>query len=542
MDLPGDSLDNRKALWTALLILAAATLLVYAVSFFNGFVLDDEVIIVHNPTTLHLSNIRDVLFSPDVVKPYYRPLNRASYLFDYQLFGMNPIWFHAVNILIHLLNAVLLYLIGCRLLSDRGAALAAALLFAVHPVNTEAVNFIAARNTLLALFFSLASLLAFIKAKTNGVRWPIFSAGLFFLGLLCKETAFMLIGVLALYTMLPLPFAAVEKWRDRVLALFPYLLFTLVYFAMRAYSLHGLMGTGVPSEGLFSRLAQNYYIVPQYIGLLLFPTDLTIFHDVPGGGLFAVPWFLPIWVALGIAVWLVVRWRNRVALFGLVWCAVNYLPISNIVPIPSDAITERFLYLPAAGVFIMVGAFLEWLRSRERGQQALRIAVAVIVLACAAVTVRRNLEWKDDFTLFSSGVKNNPASAEAHYNFGTALQDRGDLTAALREWQTALKLDPTNSDAMIQMGTFSAKQGDLPRAELYYDAALRAPPGKADPGKVMAHYNLGKIYEKTERRELALRHYALFLENVTSNYEEYKPDVEQRIAGLRAAMVPSVGK
>jgi tetratricopeptide (TPR) repeat protein len=538
----GISIDKRKALCWALLILAAATLLVYAVSFFNGFVLDDGVIIVNNPTTRHLSNIRDLLFAPDVVKPYYRPLNRASYLLDYHFFGMNPVWFHAVNILIHMLNAVLLYLVGCRLLSDRGAALAAALLFAVHPVNTEAVNFIAARNTLLALSFSLASLLAYIKAKADGVRWPFFSAFLFFLGLLSKETALMLIAVLSLYSVFPLPFAALEKWRDRVLSMLPFLFFAAVYFAMRSYALQGLVGAAVPFEGLFSRLAQNYHIVPQYVGLLLFPADLTIFHFVPTGGLFATPWFLPVWVALFIVVWLIVRRRNEAALFGLVWLAVNYLPISNIVPIPSDSLTERFLYLPAAGIFLMFGAFMAWLRSAESTKKAALIATCVIAIACATVSVKRNLEWKDDFTLFSSGVSNNPASAEAHYNLGTALQDRGDLGGARREWEAALRLDPANSDALIQMGTFWAKQGDLQTAESYYDAALRGPPGKADPGKVMMHYNLGKIYEKTKRPEQALQQYVLFLKKVTSNYEEYKPEVENRIAVLRAAMFHAAGQ
>ena len=109
---------------------------------------------------MSLRNVPEVLLAPDLIKPYYRPLNRATYLFDYRVAGMNPAWYHGVNILIHLGNVILLYLLSIRLLRNWYAALVAALLFAVHPVNSEAVNFISARNTLLALFFSLASLLA----------------------------------------------------------------------------------------------------------------------------------------------------------------------------------------------------------------------------------------------------------------------------------------------------------------------------------------------------------------------------------------------
>lgn len=517
-----------------LALIIIVTLAVYAVSLANGFVLDDEAIIVKNPQTLSLRSIPDVLLSPDVIKPYYRPLNRASYLLDYQLAGLNPAWYHAVGIMVHLGNAILLFLVASRLMADRGAALTAALLFAVHPVNSEAVNFISTRNTLLAGFFSLASLLAFLRAREQGRRWPILSALLFFCGLLSKETGLMLMGVFALYTIVPLPGDSHSpKTAGRFASLLPHLLVTILYFAMRSYSLQGMVGTSVAADGLLSRLAMNYHIIPQYLGLLLFPADLTIFHTVPKGGLFTPPWFLPAWVALVVAVWLILRSRNRAAQFGLAWIAINYIPISNIVPIPSDPITERFCYLPAIGFFIMAGAAVARTRSTGKGEQAMRIAVAALIVASAAVTVQRNREWKDYYSLFASGVRNDPGSAEAHYNLGTVLQSRGDLAAARREWEESLRLDPANSDALIQMGTLAASEGDLQRAEQYYQDALRSPAGKVDPGKSMAHYNLGKIYERWQRDRQAVEQYELFLKTVPADYGEYKADVEQRVARLR---------
>jgi len=521
-----------RSVRSALLLLATATLLVYAVSFANGFVLDDSVIIVKNPDTLHVGNIGKLLFAPDVIKPYYRPLNRASYLLDYQLFGMSPVWYHAVNIIIHLLNVCLLYLVGCRLLSDKRAALIAALLFAVHPANAEAVNFISARNTLLALFFSLASLLAFYRAKERGGRWPILAALLFFCGLLSKETGLMLIAIIGLYALFPSFLPDHEKFRVRMLSLVPFLVAAAAYLAMRSYSLQGVVGIKVPMAGMLDRLAANYHVIPQYLGLLLFPADLTLFHTIQQGGLFTPFWHFPVFAAFLALILLIVRRRNRAALFGLVWCAVNYLPISNIIPIPSDPITERFLYLPGVGMFIILGVGVERLFAMEKTKRFVWLAASGLALACAVLTVKRNLEWKDEFSLFASGVRNNPASAEAHYNLGTAWQERGNLVAARQEWETALKLDPVNSDALIQVGTCFAMEGNLSLAQQYYNAALNAPPGKVDPGKAMAHYNLGKIFEKQQQPGQARLQYESFLENVPLGYDEYIADARKRLERL----------
>lgn len=532
--------NTNSQLWKALLLLAAATLLVYAVSLFNGFVLDDEDIIVNNPQTLSLRNVPDVLLAPDLIKPYYRPLNRATYLFDYRLAGMNPAWYHSVNIIIHLGNVLLLYLVCRRFLPDRNAALMAALLFAVHPVNTEAVNFISARNTLLALFFSLASLLAFVDAREKRLRWPLLSALLFFCGLLSKETGLMLIAVIALYCVFPLPGQEDKQWpwRERLFAISPFLLVMLVYFAMRTYSLRGGIDvTGGPSEGLLSRIAQNYHIIPQYLALLLFPTDLNIYHSVPPkGGLFTPPWYFAAWLALLAVVALAVRSRSRAALFGLVWFIINYAPISNVVPIPSGLISERFIYLPAAGFFIALGAFLSWLFTLRRSRHFLWGGMAVVVVASATVTIQRNLDWKDNLSIFSSSARKAPQSPAAHYYLGTAYKDNGDLVSARKEWETTLALDPGYAEALAQMGTLAAIQGDLQKAEQYYIAALKAPFGVSTPDMSMAHYNLGKIYEKWGQPQRALQHFEQFLRIAPLTYLRYKPDAEQRIARLRRAM------
>ena len=531
--------------WAMLLLLLTITLLVYAASFFNGFLRDDELIIVNNPQTLSLRNIPDVLFAPDVVKPYYRPLNRATYLLDYRIAGMNPLWYHGINVMLHAGNVLLLYLLCCRLFPDRTAALIAALLFAVHPVNSEAVNFISARNTVLALFFSLASLLAFMRTRDRGGRWPVFSALLFFFGLLSKETAFMLIVIIALYTLIPLPGQEGRRQgRERFVVLIPYLAATLVYLAMRAYSLRDLVGTSVPAAGLLDRLSQNIGIIPQYLALLFVPVDLTIYHTVaPQTGFFSLPGAVPVvWLAAAAGGWWLFRRGDRATQFGTAWCVINYAPIANIIPIPSDPIQERFLYMPAIGLFIVVGSVLSAGGWRMRWPYRARTVTAAVLLVFAALTVQRSLEWKDEFTLISSGVGNDPASVPAHYNLGTALRERGDLAGAFREWQRALQLDPRDSDTLIQMGTYYAMQGDLRKAEEHYDAALRAPRGRADPEKSMAYFNLGKIRDQQGQLQQALEYYETFLKIVPLQYAEYRAYAERRVAQIRGGTAGDRGR
>jgi len=241
-------------------------------------------------------------------------------------------------------------------------------------------------------------------------------------------------------------------------------------------------------------------------------------------------------------IWLIVRSRNRAALFGLAWIVINYAPISNIVPIPSDQLTERYLYMPAVGFFIGIGALFSWLCSRERYRRLLWGGTAIVVIAFAGVTAQRNLDWRNNLSLFSSGVRNDPTSPAAHYNLGTAYRENGDLESARREWEKTLELKPDYADALTQMGTFAAVQGDLRLAERYYLSALQAPPGETDPDKSMAHFNLGKVYEKWHQPQEALRHYRQFLETVPITYLEYKGEAEKRIALLKRLSPGEFGK
>jgi len=519
---------TRSALWLILLTLTVITLSTYAVSFLNGFVWDDEFIIVKNPAIRQMTSITDLFLSPDVVKSYYRPLNRATYLVDYWLFGMNPSAFHAINITIHLLNVVLFYLACSRMTTNRVSAFIAALIFAVHPINTESVNFISARNNLLSLFFSFASFLLFLRGEEGGRGWSFLSAILFFFGLLCKETALMLLIVIALYTHLARPSFIIAGFREKASILLPYLASVGVYLLMRWYALNGITGTGPLAEGLSGRLILNFYTLPHYLGLFLFPVKLTIFHVVPKAGFLAAPWLLFAWAAILLALGLIVRWNNRAAILGLFWFGLNYLPIANIVPIPSWPMAERYMYIPGAGLCLVAGEFFGHIYSKYSAKKLMWIGACAIVIALAVLTVKRNKEWKNEVSLFASTIKTDPSSVEGHFNLGNALIDRGDRGGAKLEWEKALQIDPVHSGALTQIGTLFATQGDFLQAEQYYNAALRSSFRNA-----MAYYNLGKLYEIQGNLRKAIEQYELSLRYIDVTYAEYTQEIKSRVAQLR---------
>ena len=521
-------LSHIRGVRPVLLLLALLTIAVYGNSLANGFVWDDEFIIVNDPAVRDLSRATALMLSPDVVKPYYRPLNRASYRLDYQLFGMRPAGFHAVNVVIHVLNVLLLYLLGLRLFSGAASAALAAALFAVHPVNAEAVNFLSARNTLLSLFFVLSSILVFHQGLTRGSWGRLVVSGLlWFLGLLSKEPAALAIVVIAVMAF-ALPGRRENMPKMKIAVLLPHLVFAGAYAILRVLALGGTAGSSNLLPGLLNRIAINFSVIPQYLGLVLFPSDLTIMHSLSAPTIGDIPWLIAAWGAIVAAVWLLLRTGSVPVYIGLLWFAINYLPISNIVPIPSAPMAERYLYLPAVGLWVIAADRGYALYGKMHNSRALAAAAAMVVVLLGGVTIDRNPDWKSDIALFGSVVRTDPGSSSGHFNLGNSLRDAGDLEGAQQEWREVLRLDPAHSGAMTQLGSFAAVKGDFGNAERWFRAALNA-----EPGNAMARFNLALVFEKTGRPEEAAAQYDLFLRNVPLEYREYIPRAEENRSRLR---------
>ncbi len=465
-------MDQTTPRWLAPALLIAATALVHANGAGNGFVWDDASIVVENPDTRDLSRLGHVLLSPDEAPPYYRPLNRASYLVDYQLFGMDARGFHAVNVLLQAACALAMYALGRRVFDARWPAALAGLLLAIHPLHTEAVAFV--------------------------------SAVAFFLALASKEQGAMVLPLLAAWILLPV-FPGQRARRDRWKLLLPHSAALLAYAVLRTIALGGPVASTGILQGLGERLAQNWFVLPAYLRLAVFPRGLTVFHEVPAE--FARVGWLPFaWVFILAALVYLVRRPSVASTLGLLWFALNLLPIVNIIPIPSTVMAERFFHASAAGLWL-VAADAAWRLSRVVPRRGVLAVAAVVVVALGVRTLLRNRDWSDDVTLFRSAVRADGGSLLAHFNLGVALKDAGDLDGARREWEAALAIKPDDPGTHAQLGTALAVRGDLAGAESHYRAALRGNPRLAE-----ARFNLGRICERTGRFAEARGYYEGVLE------------------------------
>lgn len=504
---------------------------VYGGTLASGFVWDDAHVIVGNPATRDITRLGEVLLSPDEVRPYYRPLNRASYLVDHWLFGMDPRAFHAVNVLLHLAGVLLLFALARRLLDARWPAVLAAALLAVHPIHAEAVNFVTARNNLFAVAFALATLVLFVDATRRASHARAWLSGAaFFLGLASKEQAAMVLPVAAAWLALPTTGAAWRGWRGAH-ALVPHAIAVGLYVALRSIALGAPLAASGVADGLLARLAQNAWIMPRYGALLAWPDRLTIFHAAsPPDGPAEVAAIVLFWTA--VAAWMVVLIRRPTlaGTVGLLWLAANLLPISNLVPIPATTpLAERFFHAPAVGVWLLVAdAAVRLARSGPPLRRAVA-ACAVVALAGLAVrTVARNQDWRDDVALAQSAIATDPRAVRAWFNLGVVLKDAGDLEGAERAWLAALEVEPRDAETLTQLGTLAAVRGDFARAETLLRRALAS-----DPGVGTAHLNLARIYDRTGRRPEALHHYEAFLAIAGDAANELAPAAVQRVLELR---------
>ena len=506
------------------LLLTGVTLAAHANGIANGFAWDDKLIIVDNPDTRDLSRLTKVMLSPDVMKPYYRPLCRAWYLVDYQLYGMEAGGFHAENLLLHVAGVLLLFALGLRLFQQVAPALLAALLLAVHPIHVEAVAFISARNNLLALLFSLAATLLLMRAvERRSWAAAVLSGVAFFLGLASKEQGAMVLPVLGAWLLIA-PGSRPLRWRG-LLFLTPHLVALAAYLAFRSVALGGPGAADAIWPGLAERLLRNYYLLPAYLRLMVFPDQLTFLHELPSD--YLTLWWLPLtWLLLiGLVAWLI-RAPSPASAFGLLWCGFNLVPMLGVVPIPSTEQTvmaERFIHASAAGAWLVVADLLFRVAHRVPRRVAW-VGAAALVLALSARTWSRTEDWKDELALRRSAVRATPRSLMARFDLGTELKDLGDLEGARAEWLAALSIAPKDPGTHTQLGTLAAVEGRLDEAEAHYRVALAGEPGLAE-----AALNLGKICERTGRSAEATGHYRVVVGSARASGE--------LVAKARAALV-----
>jgi Flp pilus assembly protein TadD len=518
-DRPGLSLHGSDRFIPLLLILAAV--LAYSNSFSGPFIYDDLSSTRDNPNIRHLWPLWESASAPSQSTAAGRPVVALSLALNYALGGLDVWGYHAFNLGFHILAALLLFGIVRRTLAGSFAfltdqrtstwlAASAALIWELHPLASEAVNYVIQRTELLASLFLLLTLYCVIRGSSSrrGWRWYWAAIAACALGMGSKEIMAGAPLIVLFYDRAFLSDSWTGVWRRR----------GRLYLGLAGtwVLLIALIASGARSETVgfkFNDVGPWQYALTQagailyYLRLSLWPYPLSIdYFDWPVAKNFAqaAPGLVAILALLGLTFWAAVR-KPRVAFPGL-WFFIILAPSSSFVPIVTELVAERRMYLPlaAAVVLILAGAYVVATRVIGKSAAAKTLVVSAIGLAVilGAVTYRRNEDYISELAIWNDVLAKRPDNARAYNNVGSALGREGKDDEAIRHFTKALSILPDYPDALSNLGAMLEKRGRIPEAIALYRKAISLYPPHVD-----AHYNLGIALQRKGQLDEAESNY-----------------------------------
>lgn len=501
--------------WLPPALIALAALAAYANSFSGPFVLDDGPSIAGNPSIRHLWPLSGPLAPPAGfgLTVEGRPLVNLSLAFNYALSGLHPWSYHALNLLIHLLAGLTLFGVIRRTLAKvngmasaaSAAALATALLWTAHPLQTESVTYIAQRSESLMGLCYLLTLYGFIRLSAGGKGrrgWATVSILSCLGGMAAKEVMVSAPLVVLLYdrTFVSGSFRAAWRRHGRFFLGLAATWIVLGLLVIREGSRGGTSGFGVGVSAPAYWLSQLPALV-RYLQLAAWPINLVFDYGtewvsrvgevIPAALLVSALAAATGWALLGSvqseAAAQPAAWR-RAAGFAGVWFFAILAPTS-LVPGNRQTLAEHRMYLALAPLLATaVVASFWWLRrwAFPGWRSAVALAVAAAILLFCGLTARRNRDYRSELALFADTAAKRPRNAYARANYGTALLAAGRPEAAVGQFEAALRLRPAYPIAEDDLGNALLELGRTAEAIAHYRAALKFDPGLAD-----AHNNLG---------------------------------------------------
>mgnify|MGYP005633593593 FL=1 len=425
------------------------------------FHFDDEHSITGNPNIRQPIDWGRIVTDPSVFSRnpgsgMYRPVVLTSYVANYAAGGLDPRGWHLFNLLLHVGCTILVGLLAWRLTADRTAHWTAALIFGLHPLATETVNYISSRSESLALMFCLASILVYLAAAGRG-RLLGLSLALFALGLGCKVTAMLALPVLLLHEWSRGRLA--QSWRRWL----PFALVGAGYvIGVKHLWQEALFETPVrePSIQLLTQAKALSY----YLKIALVPVGLTIEHAFSLAASWADGAVIASLGLLASVLWLISRhFRDRPLVVLMAWPLLGLLP-TIVVPL-NVLVSEHRLYPALAGVAILVAVGARtWLQGRPH-----RVAMIGLVVM-SVLCVGRNQVWASERLIWEEAARYG--SVRAHVRLGIQKRQQGDLTGAEVHLRTALARSPDHAPALNNLGNVLRQRGQQAEAEDLYKAAL----------------------------------------------------------------------
>ena len=442
-----------------------------------GYVYDDFEFVVENPRIRSLHGIasafwRRDFFSASAKFNIYRPFAAASFALDFHLWDLRPGVLHLENALLHALNAALVLGLCARLGAGPVVSLAAASMFAAHPIQTEAIAWVSGRSNGLFVLFALLSLRCYASRRAAA------SLALFAAALLSKEMAISLPLLLCAYEWCMRP-----KRKDGApwARIVPFFVVAGLYVAGRAWVLGRVTQRGYWGGGPWPTALTMTRVFADYARLALFPIGQKLFHPVDISSSWRDPRVLvSTTIILAVVALAVTGSRRRpFVAFGALWFFIALAPVSNTVPLRALE-AERFLYWPALGACMVMA----WPARRCRRRAGI---VAGLCACLAALTITRVHDWQSGHTIWRATIRGAPHCTAALNGLGNAYSSMGCLKRAVAAYRAALRIEPDFEFAQVNLGDTYREMGGLADAEAHYRRAMLDHPQSATPLVRLSH-------------------------------------------------------
>jgi len=564
----GKRAQNSKYYLAALV--ALATVIVYLNALQNEFagVWDDNAYIVENVAIRSLDPAFFRWAFLDFYASNWHPLTWLSHAVDYAFWGLNPMGHHLTSIILHAINTFLVVLLATRLLESRAnglnglnglnkrtliAAGVAGLLFGLHPVHVESVAWVSERKDLLCAFFFLLSIMAYVKyagsrqslvgsqqsknEAKDETGWKnfltnkqyILSLGFFVLALMSKPMAVTLPFVLLLLDWHPfgrirsvktLWSAAVEKLPFFALSLASSVLTILAQRGGDAVS-------SLDAVPLSIRLLVAAKALIAYLGKMLLPLNLSPFYPYPREvSLFSVEYMSAIILVIGITTaCLVLAAKQKAWLSAWGYYVVTLLPVLGIVQVGSQAMADRYTYLPSLGPFLVLGCAAAWTSEKalavKKGAALTKASGAasavILVVLLSFLAIRQTAVWRNSIGLWTHVIDKASEKVPLIYvNRGAAFQLSGLLDDAMADFNRAIDVDPSAYRAYVALGTVLEQRGQFDQAIAVVDRAIAMNPGYPE-----AYRNRGVLHDKMGQYDRAIADYTKAISLKPSFYEAF---------------------
>jgi len=460
------------------------------------------------------------IFTPSTVGGYYQPLTMISLMLDYALGGqtdsLRP--FHQTSLVLHIANTALIIVLLYQLFGSVWVAAAVGLLFGVHPLTVEPIPWVGERKTLLAAFFTLWSLVLYVRFARRG-NWKVYLGcmAMYLLALMSKPTS----------TPLPVMMLLMDFWplrrlqRQAVLEKLPLFVVGGISAVVTYISQSVTASVIMPeSYGIIRVPLVICHNIIFYLYKMVWPANLSSHYAFPVPLGFSTPMVMIGVIGTCVLIPLLVlslRW-TRAAMTGWLIFFVMIFPTMQTLQFSDVIASDKFVYLPSMGILMILAAFLSWICDidsvRRNAPRCVIMAIIVLMLAGAeSLATRRYLAcWQDTVSLYAQMVRVTPRAISPLNNLGAALAERGDVNEAMECFTEVLKIKPYDLDAHINLGKIFADQGKYDEAMSYYEKALRL-----SPKEVSAYRHIGVMLTMQGRYDEAIAIYrkgiALKVEN-----------------------------